>query len=191
MQDAPVVVNDNYAFNQDITSFVPVMSNDADVDSTILTLTGFTNPTNGVIVVNGTGFDYTPTALYTGPDSFTYRIVDDTGLVSGVATVNLNIVSTNSIPYADSVTYNFNEDTPLVATLSGSDPELSTLTYIIDFLPANGTLVASSTGGNFTYTPNADYFGSDSFSFHVFDGSYASSIETITLNVANVNDAPV
>lgn len=99
--DAPIVTNDSYALNQDTTFSVPVMNNDSDADSTILTLTGYTNPSNGVIVVSGTGFDYTPTALYSGPDSFTYRIVDDTGLLSNTGIVTLNVVSTNSPPTAN------------------------------------------------------------------------------------------
>lgn len=99
--DAPIAINDSYAPNQDTIFFVPVMNNDSDADSTILTLTGYTNPSHGTLSVSGTGFSYTPTALYAGPDSFTYRLVDDTGLLSNIATVTINVVSTNSPPIAN------------------------------------------------------------------------------------------
>jgi large repetitive protein len=64
--DAPVVVSDNYSLNQDTTLYIPVMSNDSDVDSTILSFTGYTNPSNGSIIVSGTGFSYIPNTGYIG-----------------------------------------------------------------------------------------------------------------------------
>lgn len=64
--DAPVTVADSYSLSQDTTFFVPVMMNDSDPDSNTLTLTGYTNPTNGVLVVSGTGFNYTPNTGYIG-----------------------------------------------------------------------------------------------------------------------------
>lgn len=64
--DAPTTVPDSYSLTQDTTFFVPVMMNDIDPDSTVLTLTGYTNPANGTLVVSGTGFDYTPNTGYIG-----------------------------------------------------------------------------------------------------------------------------
>lgn len=62
--DAPVANNDNISPLQDTSVFIPVMANDTDVDSVVLTLTGYTNPSHGVIIVTGTGFTYTPTSGY-------------------------------------------------------------------------------------------------------------------------------
>jgi hypothetical protein len=59
--DAPIATPDSYSLDQDTTLLIPVMMNDSDVDSTLLTLTGYTSPSNGSLVVSGTGFDYTPT----------------------------------------------------------------------------------------------------------------------------------
>lgn len=86
------------------------MNNDSDVDSTLLTLTGYTNPAHGSITLSGTGFDYTPTSGYIGPDSFTYQIIDDTTLTSNTATVTLNVVSTNLAPTANPTTFVVTED---------------------------------------------------------------------------------
>lgn len=61
VSDAPVAAPDSYTLNQDTTLFVPVMMNDSDVDSVVLSLTGYTTPSNGIISISGTGFDYTPT----------------------------------------------------------------------------------------------------------------------------------
>lgn len=64
-----------------------------------------------------------------------------------------------------------------------------TLTYVIDTPPANGTLTGAEALR--TYTPAADFFGSDSLTFHVTDGPLSSSLATVTLSVRPVNDAPV
>lgn len=76
------------------------MINDFDVDSTILSFTGYTNPSNGSISISGTGFNYTPNAGYIGSDSFTYRLIDELNLISNLATVFLSVTSTNTPPTA-------------------------------------------------------------------------------------------
>jgi hypothetical protein len=77
------------------------------------------------------------------------------------------------------------------------------LTYEITSLPANGTLYDGSTaisslgssgyvlsGNQVNYLPNANYNGSDSFTFKTNDGSLDSSPATVSLTVTPVNDAP-
>jgi large repetitive protein len=155
--DAPVASSDSYSLNQNTTFFVPVMMNDVDVDSTVLSLTGYTNTSHGVLTVSGTGFDYTPMIGYIGSDTFTYQIIDDTNLSSTAATVNLNVISTNAPPIASSGSFTVNEDGVFTGTITASDPENSTLTYIIDTLPSQGTLSIASSG-TFIYTPNPNYF---------------------------------
>jgi VCBS repeat-containing protein len=54
---------------------------------------------------------------------------------------------------------------------------------------SNGTLSLGSTGV-FTYTPSANYNGSDSFTFHVSDGVNNSLVVTGSISVTAVNDAP-
>lgn len=74
----------------------------------------------------------------------------------------------------------------------------------IDSLPANGTLTLGGTPvdsgdivplaqiGTLVYTPNADYNGSDSFTYSVNDGiAFSAAPATMTLTVTPVNDAPV
>ncbi|MES2708277.1 MAG: Ig-like domain-containing protein [Verrucomicrobiota bacterium] len=56
--------------------------------------------------------------------------------------------------------------------------------------PAHGTVTVSS-NGNFLYTPEANFFGTDSFTYRAVDGTGQSPPAVVTLNVASVNDAPV
>ncbi len=57
--------------------------------------------------------------------------------------------------------------------------------------PNNGTLELGTDGAT-VYTPNKDFFGTDSFTYSVEDGSDLPSDKTmVTLTVKNINDAPV
>ena len=135
--DPPVAVNDSFSPLQDTPLFLPVMNNDYDVDSAsgLLSLTGFTNPTNGTISTTATGFLYTPNMSYFGADSFTYRLIDETALLSNIATVNLNVTSSNMPPVASGSTFSLNEDSVFTGSLPAYDPESATLTYRINTLP--------------------------------------------------------
>ena len=55
--------------------------------------------------------------------------------------------------------------------------------------PANGTVTL--VGGVVTYTPDPDYFGTDTFTYTISDGNGGTDTATVTVNVANVNDDPV
>jgi VCBS repeat-containing protein len=143
---------------------------------------------------NGT-FTYTPSANYSGSDTFTYHANDGTGN-SNIATVTITVSPVNDAPVAVNNAYNTNEDTPLIVALANSvlvndtDLEGNTLTAIPDVGPANGTLTLNA-NGTFTYTPAANYNGSDSFTYHANDATGNSNIATVTITVSPVNDAPV
>jgi len=64
-----------------------------------------------------------------------------------------------------------------------------TLTWTVLSQPLHGTL--SGTAPALTYTPATNYYGPDSFTFKVNDGTSDSNIATITITVTAVNDAPV
>jgi hypothetical protein len=81
------------------------------------------------------------------------------------------------------------EDTPVGITLTGSDPDEDPLTFSVIAPPSNGTL--GGTAPDLTYTPNADYNGSDSFTFKANDGSVDSNTATVSITVNPIDDAPV
>jgi uncharacterized repeat protein (TIGR03803 family) len=79
------------------------------------------------------------------------------------------------------------EDVAKAITLTGAGG--SPLTYNIVSGPKYGKL--SGTGSARTYTPFANYSGSDSFTFVVTMGCVSSAPATVTITVSGVNDAPV
>jgi hypothetical protein len=92
---APVAVNDSAATAPNTAVTVNVLVNDSDPDNDLLTVTGASVPAHGTTVVNaGSTVTYTPTAGYSGPDSFTYSVSDGSG---GMASATVSI-TVNSAP---------------------------------------------------------------------------------------------
>ena len=91
----------------------------------------------------------------------------------------------------DSVTTD--EDTPVNGTVAGNDSTTSggTLEYVKATDPSNGTVVVNI-DGTYTYTPNANFNGTDSFTYTVTDPASGESLtQTVEITVNPVNDAPV
>ncbi len=87
----------------------------------------------------------------------------------------------NQTPTTNAQTVTLRQNTSANVALTGSDPEGSTLTYLIVSGTAHGTL--SGTAPNLVYTPNANFTGSDSFTFKVNDGITTSSLTTVNIVV--------
>jgi VCBS repeat-containing protein len=196
--NAPVAVNDGtYAVSKNNPLTVPaatgVLANDTDANSDALTAIKVSDPAHGIVTVNANGsFTYTPTAGYTGPDSFTYKANDGTA-DSNVATVSLNV--TNDAPVAVADSYNVSKNNPLVVLApagvlaNDSDANGDTLTAIQVSGPAHAASFTLNANGSFTYTPVAGYTGPDSFSYKPNDGTVDGNTVTVSLTVAN--NAPV
>lgn len=116
------------------------------------------------------------------PDEF--RVSDHDPVMVGL---NLDTPE-NGVPTADDQSVTTPEDTATAITLTGSDPDGDPLTYTVTSGPSNGTL--SGTAPNLTYTPNADFNGTDSFTFTVSDGTDTSAPATVSITVTPVNDSP-
>jgi len=81
------------------------------------------------------------------------------------------------------------EDASLPIVLTANDADGNALTYSTVSLPAHGQLIGSAP--NVTYVPNPNYFGSDQFTFRVWDGTDLSNTATVAITVTPVNDPPV
>ncbi|NWF70834.1 MAG: tandem-95 repeat protein [Chloroflexi bacterium] len=97
---------------------------------------------------------------------------------------------TNTAPVANDGGVTTDEDTAVNGTATASDAESNPLTFALVSGTSNGSL-AFNPDGTFSYTPNADFNGSDSFTFKANDGALDSNVATITITVNAVNDDPV
>jgi len=160
-----------------------------DVDGDALTHRLQQNASNGIVVVQASGvFSYTPDANFNGSDSFTF-VVNDGTVDSSAAVVNITVSATNDQPVATAQSVTVNEDSSVAVTLTGNDIDDDILTYQIAMQPANGSLTGTSP--NLTYQPNADFNGTDSFTFRVNDGTTDSTDTTVSITIAATNDTPI
>src|SRR3990170_8004817 len=97
-------------------------------------------------------------------------------------------ITFDDIPVALDQSLNTLEDTPLDLTLTADDFFHTALVWEVLSGPANGGLTGTKPA--LTYTPNANWNGSDSFTFQVSDGILVSNTATVTIEVTPGNDAP-
>ncbi len=71
-----------------------------------------------------------------------------------------------------------------------SDPDMDTLTITAVTQGAHGSVAIGGGGTNVTYTPNANYFGPDSFTYTIDDGHSHTDTATVNVMVTNVEDPP-
>ncbi|MEZ9682026.1 Ig-like domain-containing protein, partial [Vibrio splendidus] len=102
---------------------------------------------------------------------------------------NPSFVDSNNAEASDVVTFTTDEDTPVSGTLSASDEDGDDLSFSKATEPSNGTVVVDE-NGDWTYTPNENYNGNDSFTVVVSDGQGGTDTITVNIGVNPVNDAP-
>ena len=190
VNDAPVASDSALTVAEDSTANTGTVSG-TDVDGDSLTYALATAPANGTATVNSDGsYTYTPNADFNGSDSFTFTASDGV-LGSNAGTVTIAVTPVNDAPVAAVGTLTVAEDsTANPGTVSGSDIDGDALTYALASVPANGTVTVNA-DGTFSYTPNANFNGSDSFTFVANDGTVDSAPATVTITVTPINDAPV
>jgi VCBS repeat-containing protein len=174
------------AVTEDTAKTITVTATDGNGDALTYSAAGATKGT----VTGGTNgqFTYTPNANANGTDSFTVTIDDGKG---GTTTqlVNVTIAAVNDAPVANTVApVTTAEDTPATINVVASDVDGDTLTYTAT--AQNGS-VAIGANGALTYTPNANFNGTDSVVITVADGNGGTTTQTVAVTVTPVNDAPV
>lgn len=202
--DPPVMgSNQTITTNEDTAvAFTLNAANDVDLPAQTLSYKIISMPTKGTLsgcidnltYTTGRNCTYTPNPDINGTDSFTYRSNDGLTDSTAVATVTINITAINDAPtLVATQSISTSEDTPLTFDLNaGSDIESDPLSYIKLTNPANASLTCS--GGlsrSCTFTPNANWNGTTSFTYKVNDGALDSTTATVTITVSPVNDPPV
>ncbi|WP_205370080.1 Ig-like domain-containing protein [Thermoleptolyngbya sp. PKUAC-SCTB121] len=189
----PPVANDGTLTTDEDTAFSGTLSG-SDPEGAALTYSIVNQPASGTVTLTdaATGaYIFTPNANFNGGDSFTFSVNDGVN-DSGTATVTITVNPVNDAPTAAGVIVTTNEDEAVSGFLLGADVDGDMLTYEIVTAPTKGSVtITNAATGAFTYTPNADANGADSFTYRVFDGTVYSNTATVTVAIAPINDAPV
>ena len=190
VNDVPFANDDSTNTLEDVSVTIRVLANDSDVEGTPLTITS-TSTTNGTAVISGTNIVFTPSTNFNGTVVFSYTVSDGTNSDTGNVTVTVTPV--NDVPVANNDTYTTLEDVRLTVAAPGVlandwDPDSAMTTLLISNV-TKGTLSLNTNGG-FTYTPNTNYNGSDSFTYRPTDGLLTGNVATVTINITPVNDTP-
>ncbi len=200
VNDAPVAANDLASTPEDNTATIDVAVNDSDIDTgdavDTSTLVIVTQPTHGSASIVAGKIQYTPSADFNGSDSLTYTIDDQNGATSNIATLTINISGVNDAPVAANDSATTDEDNPVTIQPLTNDSDIDgtlDMTQVnIVAQPANGSVSVDAITGDTTYTPAADFNGTDSFTYTVKDDSDATSnAATVSITVNSINDAPV
>lgn len=98
------------------------------------------------------------------------------------------VSSYDDVPLASNISFSTSEDSnylvPFVYTNNVGPSQIQIVNA-----PLHGTMIPS--GNGYIYSPSLNYFGTDSFTYRVFDGVHSSSVASASVNIIPVNDAPV
>ncbi|MGB5643629.1 MAG: retention module-containing protein, partial [Gammaproteobacteria bacterium] len=182
--------DDTASGDEDTTISSSVASNDNTTSGGVLTYAIDTGVSNGSLMFNSDGsYVYTPNANFSGTDSFIYTVTDAASGENSTQTVTLTVNQVTDLSAADDVAGG-SEGTIISSTVATNDNTTSggVLTYAVDTGVTNGSLVFNC-DGSYDYTPNANFVGTDSFTYTVTDAdSGESSTQTVSLTVNPVTD---
>ncbi len=192
----PIPASDNYSIDEDNTLSSNVLTNDIDPENQPMTVSLINDVANGSLTLNANGsFTFVPSPNYFGSDNFIYEVCDNANpALCATQLVNIIINSVNDAPVANIDSFQGTEDNTILGNIltNDSDIEGNTLTTTINSMPANGT-VSLQPNGDFAYTPTANYFGNDVFTYEVCDDGTPSlcAVESVNLSIIAVNDPPL
>ena len=88
----------------------------------------------------------------------------------------------NMAPTAAATSFTTQADTAYTGKVTATDPDMDALTYAVSTAPTKGTLTLSA-NGNFSYVPNSEFTGSDTFSFTASDHTHTSAVANVTITI--------
>jgi uncharacterized repeat protein (TIGR01451 family) len=175
VNDAPVANDDSFNTAEDTPLSASVAGNDNDVDGHTITYFLQGNVAHGALTFKSDGsFTYTPAANYRGADSFTYQANDGLGGVD-TATGNITISAVNDAPNVTDDAATTVEDAAVTVMVLTNDRDsadggsLNPASLSVISGPTSGTTGVNVVNGTIIYTPAANFYGSDSFTYRVCD----------------------
>jgi VCBS repeat-containing protein len=199
VNDRPVAKADAYALDEGTTLSVDaqlgILANDTDADGDALTMTLANPPTHGTLMLQSDGsFTYTPNPEFAGTDVFTYSLTDGIATVTG--TVRFTVNNVDSPVHAVNDTYVGLEDRVLTIEASrgllvndsAPDGGLRAIATTVQTQFGGTAVVAAD--GSFVYTPAADFFGTDSFTYTIRDSDNDRTQGRVFITIADQPEEP-
>ncbi|PMS83316.1 RTX toxin, partial [Vibrio parahaemolyticus] len=188
VNDAPVAKDDTAITDEDTPVTIDVLPNDTDVDGDKLSIESASVPKEQgtVEVVNGK-LVFTPAENFNGDAEITYTVTD--GALTDQATVKVTVNAVNDTPVVESniADQTLAEDfTPYSIDLNTAFSDVDgELTFSVS---GNSNIQVAIVNGIATFTPTADWNGSEALTFTATDPSGESVSQTVNFTVAPVAD---
>ncbi|HVT32239.1 MAG TPA: Ig-like domain-containing protein [Rhodanobacteraceae bacterium] len=186
----PLAQNDSASVTDGSSVTIEVLANDSDPDGDALAITAVAAPAHGVASIAGSAIVYTPSAGFTGTDTFRYTIGDGHG---GAASASVSVAvgaAPNRPPHAeaDSVNTTFGRAVTINVLANDSDPDGDVLTIAGITQPAGGRVEIEGT--RLVFTPAPGFSGVARFTYTIDDGHGATSRAPVSVFVAAQPDRP-
>ena len=191
---APIAVDDIVSGTEDTPVLIAaanLLVNDSDPEGGQLILQSVSNSSGGAASLNLAGdVNFQPDADFNGVATFDYVVADADG-ATGTATVTVNIAAADDAPIAEDFALTILEDDSITGVVQASDVDGDELNFTLTTSATNGSVAVAAQTGEFTYTPDENFFGDDSFEITADDGTGLSDSATFDVTVVSVNDPPV
>ena len=185
VNDAPIALDDEFTIDED--DFVDFVLRASDIDADPITYEIVSPVGSGALTGSGPNRRFTPTPNSSGTFRFTWRAFDGT-VASTIARTTIRVNPINDPPVISTDAVRVDEDLSTSGTITGVDVESSPLTWRLADAPDHGELTGVLP--DFTYTPDANYFGPDSVTVIANDGTSDSNTLVVPITINGVNDAP-
>jgi CSLREA domain-containing protein len=187
VNDAPAAAGDAVTTVEDTPVTVTVLGNDSDVDGDPLAVESVTQGAHGVVTTDGTTVTYTPEPDWSGTEMFSYTVSD--GVLTDTGTVTVTVDPASDTPIANDDAGTTPEDVELTLAVLTNDVDADGDPLTVESVTQGAHGVVTTDGTTVTYTPDADWTGSDTVTYTVTDG-VLTDIGTVTVTVTPVNDPP-
>jgi VCBS repeat-containing protein len=184
----PQLTTSTLAVDEDVVLSAQLSASDPDGQT--LTFTETSDPQHGSLNVAANGaITYTPALNYNGADQFSVQVADTRGGTAS-GTVAITVRAINDAPVLTAASFSGDEETTISGQVTASDVEGNSFAFVLAGQPNHGS-VTLGVDGAFSFEPPTDFFGTATFAVAATDALGASATQQVSIQVRNVNDAPV